>query len=88
MVGYRTLKQVYQEIAVRAREPGFENRLDIYQLCNTLLYTLTGETIDGKEAVKHERVKEKIRKVQNNDLRLIIERMLSIDRRKGLLQRS
>jgi hypothetical protein len=34
---------------MRAREPGFENRLDIYQLGNTLLYTLTGEAIDGRK---------------------------------------
>jgi hypothetical protein len=48
-VGYRAFEQVYKEIAMRAREPGFENRLDIYQLGNTLLYTLTGEAIDGRK---------------------------------------
>lgn len=78
-IGYRTPEQVYSEIAKRAKEFGLENRIDIYQLGNTLLYLLIGETIDGEEAVNEKIVRERLEKIQNNELRIIIERMLALE---------
>jgi len=74
--GFRAPEQVFSDIMKKARELGVENRIDVYQLANTLLFLLTGESIDGKEAVDEKLVKEKLNKVPNKELRKILAEAL------------
>ena len=49
--GYCAPEQVFSDLRAKAVEAGMENRVDVYQLGNTLLEALTGEVIDGEYAV-------------------------------------
>ncbi|MCC6054016.1 MAG: protein kinase [Thermosphaera sp.] len=77
--GFRAPEQVYPDIMKKAEELGVENRIDVYQLANTLLFLLTGESIDGKDAVDEKLVKEKLNKVPNKELRKILAEALAFD---------
>jgi serine/threonine protein kinase len=74
--GFRAPEQVFSDIMKKARELGVENRIDVYQLANTLLFLLTGESIDGKDAADEKLVKEKLNKVPNKELRKILAEAL------------
>jgi len=74
--GFRAPEQVFSDIMKRARELGVENRIDVYQLANTLLFLLMGESIDGKDATDEKLVKEKLNKVPNKELRKILAEAL------------
>ena len=76
-VGFRAPEQVYPNIRKGARELGVENRIDVYQLANLILYMLTGESIDGVEAVDEKHVVEKLSKVPNEELRRILAEALA-----------
>jgi hypothetical protein len=78
-VGFRAPEQVFLELKRKARELGVENRIDIYQLGNLLLYILTGESIDGEDADDDKLVMEKLSMVPNEELRAILEEALKLE---------
>jgi serine/threonine protein kinase len=58
---------------------GIENRIDIYQIGNLLLYILTGESIDGEEAINDKLVMEKLNGISNEDLKEILAKALALE---------
>jgi serine/threonine protein kinase len=74
---FRAPEQVYSDLEERAKKEGYENRIDIYQLANLILYMLIGESIDGKDAIDEKRVKEKLNKVRDKELRKILAEALA-----------
>jgi hypothetical protein len=78
-VGFRAPEQVFLELKRKARELGVENRIDIYQLGNLLLYILTGESIDGEDAEDEKYVMEKLSMIPNEELRAILEEALRLE---------
>jgi hypothetical protein len=78
-VGFRAPEQVYLELKRKARELGVENRIDIYQLGNLLLYILTGESIDGEDADDEKLVMEKLSMIPNEELRAILAETLKLE---------
>ncbi len=49
--GYCAPEQVYSDLARKAREAGFEDRIDVYQLGVLILEAETGATLDGYKRV-------------------------------------
>ncbi|MEB3773738.1 MAG: protein kinase [Desulfurococcales archaeon] len=49
--GWRAPEQVYSDLRRESSERGYENRIDVYQLGNILLYMASGEYIDGEDLV-------------------------------------
>jgi serine/threonine protein kinase len=78
-VGFRAPEQVYLELKRKAKELGVENRIDIYQLGNLLLYILTGESIDGEDADDEKLVMEKLSMIPNEELRAILAEALKLE---------
>ncbi|MCE4598923.1 MAG: protein kinase [Desulfurococcales archaeon] len=74
--GWRAPEQVYSDLRARAIERGLENRIDVYQLGNLLLYLLTRRNIDGEEALKPGVLNSAINKIQNRHLARIISLMM------------
>jgi len=72
-------EQVYIDLGERAKKEGYENRIDVYQLANLILYMLIGESIDGKYAIDEKRVKEKLNKVRDKELRKILAEALVLE---------
>jgi len=66
--GWRAPEQVYSDLRRRAKERGLEQRIDVYQLGNLILYMLTGETIDGEDAVEEGRVADAAKNVEHEGL--------------------
>jgi hypothetical protein len=81
-VGFRAPEQVYSDIRRKARELGVENRVDVYQLGNTILYTLTGESIDGEEAVDDKLISETLHTIPNEELKSILAETLKLEPEK------
>jgi Serine/threonine protein kinase len=81
-VGFRAPEQVFADVKKRARELGVENRIDVYQLANLIVYLLTGESIDGEEAVDERVVRERLSKVLNEELRSILAQALEVEPEK------
>lgn len=78
--GYCAPEQVFSDLRAKAAEAGMENRVDVYQLGNTLLEALTGEVIDGVDAVrKPNAVRDALSKVSNTELRELLKEMLNPD---------
>jgi tRNA A-37 threonylcarbamoyl transferase component Bud32/biopolymer transport protein ExbD len=77
--GFRAPEQAYPSIMKKAKELGVENRIDVYQLGNLLLYILTGESIDGEEAKNDKLVMEKLSMVPNEELRAILAEALKLE---------
>ena len=75
--GWRAPEQVYIDLKRQAVERGLENRIDVYQLGNLLLYMLTGETIDAEEALNHAKLEEALAKVGDSELRGLLYEMLA-----------
>ena len=75
--GYCAPEQLYADLRKEAVEGGFENRIDVYQLGNVMLECLTGETIDGYDAVNEAKVREALGKVGDEDVRELLRQMLS-----------
>jgi len=67
--GWCAPEQVYADIMRRAKDRWLEQRIDIHQLGNLILYMLTGETLDGEDAIEEGRVEEVIGKVELRELR-------------------
>jgi serine/threonine protein kinase len=63
----------------KAKEEGLENRIDVYQLANLMLYMLTGESIDGEEAIDRKHVEEKLSEIPNKELRETLAKALDPD---------
>ena len=80
-IGFRAPEQVYRDIRERAKELGVENRIDVYQLANTLLYMLTGESIDGED-VNDKLVAEKLEGIPHNELKRLIGTGLAVEPEK------
>jgi len=59
--GFRAPEQVYSDLRREARRRGFENRIDVYQLGNLLLFLLTGKTVDGEDAIDENVIREAVR---------------------------
>jgi serine/threonine-protein kinase len=78
-IGFRAPEQVYSDIMKKAKEEGLENRIDVYQLANALLYMLTGESIDGEEAIDRKHVEEKLSEISNKELRETLAKALDPD---------
>jgi hypothetical protein len=78
-IGFRAPEQVFLELKRKARELGVENRIDIYQLGNLLLYILTGESIDGEDAEDDKLVMEKLSMVPNEELRAVLAETLKLE---------
>jgi len=70
--GWRAPEQVYADIMRRAKERGLEQRIDVYQLGNLILYMLTGETLDGEDAVEEGRVVAAVKSVEHEELREVL----------------
>jgi serine/threonine protein kinase len=81
-IGFRAPEQVFSDIRRKAIGMGIENRIDIYQLGNLLLYILTGESIDGEEAINDKLVMEKLNNVPNEDLKQILAKTLAFEPEK------
>jgi hypothetical protein len=81
-VGFRAPEQVYSDIRRKSRELGVENRVDVYQLGNTILYTLTGESIDGEEAVDDKLISETVHTIPNEELKFILAETLKLEPEK------
>jgi len=78
-IGFRAPEQVYLELRRKAMGMGIENRIDIYQIGNLLLYILTGESIDGEEAIDDKLVMDKLNGISNEDLKEILAKALALE---------
>ncbi len=76
-VGWRAPEQVYSDLKERAIKEGLENRVDVYQLGNLILYLLTGTTIDGEDVVRSNFIRNALRNVRHGELRELLSQMLS-----------
>ncbi len=74
--GWRAPEQVYSDLRRRARELGYENRIDIYQLGNLILYMLMGETIDGEDAIDEKQVEDVVSMIEHEELREVLYRVM------------
>ena len=77
--GWRAPEQVYSDLRLRAMKAGLENRIDVYQLGNLLLYLLTGKTIDGEEAANRASLEEVLARVGHEGLREVLRGMLALE---------
>jgi serine/threonine-protein kinase len=78
-IGFRAPEQIFSDLRKKAKELGAENRIDIYQLGNLLLYILIGESIDGEDADDEELVTEKLSMVPNEELMFVLEEALRLE---------
>jgi hypothetical protein len=78
-VGFRAPEQVFSDIRRKSMGMGIENRIDIYQIGNLLLYILTGESIDGEEAINDKLVMDKLNGISNEDLKQILAKALALE---------
>ncbi|MEB3861992.1 MAG: protein kinase [Desulfurococcales archaeon] len=76
--GWRAPEQVYSDLRRLSAERGLENRIDVYQLGNLLLYLETGATLDGEHASTRKR-QEVLKRIRDRELRGIVQAMLEPD---------
>ncbi len=76
--GWRAPEQVYSDLRRKAIERGLENRIDSYQIGNLMLYLLTGNTLDGEDAVNDRIVSTYVSTLPSR-LRGIVRRLLSVN---------
>ena len=77
--GWRAPEQVYIDLMTRSKREGYENRVDVYQLGNLVLYLLAGETVDGDERVDEKLAEEKIALINDKNLRSLVADMLRLN---------
>jgi len=70
--GWCAPEQVYADIRRKAKERGLEQHIDVYQLGNLILYMLTGETLDGEEAVEEGRVVDAMKSVEREEIKEVL----------------
>ena len=75
--GWRAPEQVYRDLRIKAKEHGLENRIDVYQLGNLLLYLLTGVAVDGEEA--DDSLEEALALVEDDQVREVLRGMTMIN---------
>ncbi|ADM27635.1 serine/threonine protein kinase [Ignisphaera aggregans DSM 17230] len=75
--GWCAPEQIYSDLMRKASERGLESRMDVYQLGNLLLYLLSGDTIDGEEAIKPGKIESYIKSIEQDALREILMEMLN-----------
>jgi len=75
--GFRAPEQCYSDLKRVSVERGLENRIDVYQLANTILFTLTRESLDGEEALNDAARARVLSKVGDAELRSLLNSMLS-----------
>ncbi len=75
--GWRAPEQVYRDLMLAAKSRGLENRADVYQLGNLILYLLTGEAVDGSEA--DSTLEEVLGLVEPEDVKGVLAAMLEVD---------
>ena len=74
--GWRAPEQVYSDLRKKAIEYGLENRVDVYQLGNLILYLLTKQSIDGEDIFRSGYVQQALDRVGNDELRKLLSEML------------
>ncbi len=77
--GWRAPEQVYSDLRRRVVERGLENRVDVYQLGNIVLYLLTGYSVDGEDVFKKDYVQQILGKVADTRLKSLLAEMLRPD---------
>ncbi|MCE4603008.1 MAG: protein kinase, partial [Desulfurococcales archaeon] len=77
--GWRAPEQVYSDIMKRSIKGGYENRIDVYQLGNVILYILTGETIDGYYRVNEELARRRVGRIRDSRLRGLVWEMMELE---------
>lgn len=77
--GWRAPEQVYSDIMRRSVKEGYENRIDVYQLGNVILYLLTGETVDGYYRVNEELARRRVGRIRDRRLRELVWEMLELE---------
>ena len=77
--GWRAPEQVFSDLRAKIVERGLENRIDVYQLANLILYLLTGETIDGEDVVNKQRMESVLSRVEVEELKEMLRRMLKLN---------
>jgi len=77
--GWRAPEQVFSDLRAKAIERGLENRIDVYQLANLILYLLLGETVDGEDAVNKQRVENILSRIENEELRGGLREMFKVN---------
>ncbi len=77
--GWRAPEQVFSDIKAKAEELGYENRIDVYQLGNLLLYLLTGETLDGYDRTNEKLAREKIEMIKDETAKSITWELLQLN---------
>jgi serine/threonine protein kinase len=75
--GWRAPEQVYSDLRREARRLGLENRIDVYQLGNLLLYLSAGTLLDGEDAVDEEAVRDAVEAVEHEGLRRVIAGLMA-----------
>ncbi len=74
--GWRAPEQVFSDLRARAVRERLLDRIDVYQLGATLLYAVTGETLDGEDAVVEEARRRALSRVSDPRLRRALETLL------------
>ncbi len=74
--GWRAPEQVYSDLRRKDVALGIENRIDVYQLGNLILYLMTGDTIDGEDSINESLVKDVINRIADEELKSIVKLML------------
>ena len=79
--GWRAPEQVYSDLKRKALSLGMENRIDVYQLGNLLLYLLTGDSVDGEDlvATRGKELEEILATIGNPNVRRIIYSSMRIE---------
>ncbi|MEB3806229.1 MAG: protein kinase, partial [Desulfurococcales archaeon] len=75
-LGFRAPEQVFSDLRERAKAAGLENRIDVYQLGNLILYLATGDTVDGEEYTEAD---EKLAEIRDPRLQGLLRLMLAKD---------
>lgn len=75
--GWRAPEQVDEELESVAVKRGYQSKVDVYQLGNLLLYTLTGEKVDGEEVLRDESAVDRVlAKLKGSALAGLVKKML------------
>ncbi|MCE4625804.1 MAG: protein kinase [Desulfurococcales archaeon] len=74
--GWRAPEQVYSDLRRETIRKAVEDRADMYMLGNTILYALTGDLVDGEEAVSRSLVAEATSRIEEPRLVALVEALL------------
>lgn len=74
--GYCAPEQLYDDLSEDTRRRGYEDRVDVYQLANVILFMKGVEPLDGS-MWSPERVDERVRSIDMMELRILLAGMLA-----------